>query len=92
MGSKHANQVFKDATGFHSEKLVTDSKGVLTVHVKGTQNTQVKGYLCVWVPTEDTMPTLSFVSGKRAGKATITAYYKTQGGYTVTKKFTVTVN
>ncbi|KWZ85978.1 alpha amylase, catalytic domain protein [Heyndrickxia coagulans] len=52
MGSRHANQLFEDATGFHNEKLVTDSKGVLTVHVKGTQNARVKGYLGVWIPAK----------------------------------------
>lgn len=64
MGSSHKNQVFKDATGFHSEKLVTDSKGVLTIHVKGTANAQVKGYLSVWIPTKDKVPTLTWNSIK----------------------------
>lgn len=53
MGAAHANQVFVDGTGFHTEKLVTDSKGVLTIHVKGTKNAFVKGYLGVWVPASD---------------------------------------
>ncbi|AKM18207.1 Glucosyltransferase-SI precursor [Geobacillus sp. 12AMOR1] len=64
MGTKHANQVFKDATGFHSEKLVADNKGVLTIRVKGTANALVKGYLGVWVPTKDKAPGLSWNSAK----------------------------
>jgi dextransucrase len=60
MGSNHANQVFEDATGFHTEKLVTDNKGVLTIQVKGTASPQVKGYLGVWMPTKDKAPTLSW--------------------------------
>lgn len=60
MGKVHANQVFKDATGFSKQKLVTDSKGILTVQVKGTQNAQVNGYLGVWVPTKDKVPTVGW--------------------------------
>ncbi|WP_035322188.1 glycoside hydrolase family 70 protein [Peribacillus kribbensis] len=60
MGTQHANQVFKDATGFDTNKLVTDSKGVLTVHVKGTSNPQVTGYIGVWTPSKDKTPSISW--------------------------------
>jgi glucan-binding YG repeat protein len=51
MGSEHANQVFVDATGLHSEKITANTMGTLTIPVKGSKSALVKGYLGVWVPT-----------------------------------------
>lgn len=50
MGKHHRNQWFVDAMGYHGERLKTDSNGVLTVPVKGTQTVDVRGYLGTWVP------------------------------------------
>lgn len=54
VGAEHANQVFVDATGYNSEKLVANTQGILTVPVKGTKNALVNGYLGVWTPTSET--------------------------------------
>lgn len=53
MGTAHANQQFIDATGFNTNTLTTDDKGVLTVPVKGVKNPLVNGYLGVWIPSKD---------------------------------------
>lgn len=50
MGPQHRNQWFVDAMGYHPERLRTDKDGRLVVHVQGTQNVDVKGYLAAWVP------------------------------------------
>ncbi|MBT2696558.1 dextransucrase [Bacillus sp. ISL-40] len=52
LGKNHANQTFEDATGFNTELLKTDKNGALAVPVNGVKNSQVHGYLGVWVPSK----------------------------------------
>ena len=62
MGREHADQRYTDALGYHDEVLTTDADGTLTVHVQGTKNVQVNGYLAAWVPAsaaETTTTTLT---------------------------------
>ncbi|WP_175712399.1 glycoside hydrolase family 70 protein [Burkholderia ambifaria] len=53
MGLQHANQTFTNMFGQWPERLQTDGRGVLSVHVTGSSTPQVRGYLGVWVPTSE---------------------------------------
>ncbi|MDP4163538.1 MAG: glycoside hydrolase family 70 protein [Bacillota bacterium] len=104
MGLIHANQEFTDATGFNTEKLVTDHKGVLMVPVRGVTNPIVNGYLGVWTPTADKAPTVKMQNvvvyqGKRvtlkpelknsASKIASVTYMSANNGIATVDKFGV---
>ena len=50
MGSDHAYQEYRDATGNNSLTYFTDGDGNLTVHVQGESTNVTSGALAMWVP------------------------------------------
>ncbi len=63
MGMLHANQIFSNLFGQWPERIQSDSRGVLTVHVVGSSTPQIHGYLGVWVPTSEDEGAITGYSG-----------------------------
>lgn len=54
-GTAHAGQKLKDVTGTHTESLVVDASGYVTINVKGKNTATLKGDLAVLIPDTTTV-------------------------------------